>query len=172
MSDQDQNGSQNNSNGGASAVPRRRGWLGYIISGVVGAVIGVAGVGLGVKHFAHGAWQDEARFERMVDRGVDRFLDRLDATDDQRVEVKRILVDASGDVRSMALEMRGARREFVAALTDQDIDRERIETLRAARIAALDEGSQRTMKALADAAEKLTPAQRAKLAKRFERRHQ
>lgn len=155
----------------SDAAPRRRGWLGYVAAGVLGAVIGVAGVGLGVKHFAHGAWKDEARFERMVDRGLERALDRLEATDDQRVEVKRILVSASGDLRDMALEMRGARGAFVAALTDQTIDRAKIETLRAERIAALDEGSQRTFQALADAAEKLTPAQRSKIAERFARRN-
>ena len=172
MSDQGTPSPENAPNaGGAAPVRRRRGWLGYLAAGLVGAVVGVAGVGLGVKHFAHGAWHDEARFERMVDRGVDRMMDRLDATNDQRAEFKRIMLGASGELRDLALEMRGARGEFVSALTARSIDRDKIEAMRAARIAALDEGSQRTVSALADAAETLTPAQRAKLAERFERRH-
>ena len=62
------------------------------------------------------------------------------------------------------------RRQMHEALAAPTIDRTKIESLRADRMKLADAASQRMTTALVDAAEVLTPAQRADLASRFQRR--
>jgi len=65
------------------------------------------------------------------------------------------------------VENRKQIREALAAAT---IDRAKIESLRQAQLKLHDSASKRLTDAITDAAEVLTPAQRAELAKRMERR--
>lgn len=147
---------------------RRRRKIGYIVGASVAAMIGVLGVGAIMTHGFHAGWHDGG-FERFVDSRIDRILDRIDATDDQRSKVKPVLINASGEIRDLYLEMREGRKSLVAALTGQKVDRQSIETLRAASLASMDQASRRMLQALADAAEVLTPEQRAKIAEKIAR---
>jgi Spy/CpxP family protein refolding chaperone len=72
-------------------------------------------------------------------------------------------------MRDLYLEMRDTRSSLVTALTGADVDRQSIESLRAARMASLDQASERVLQALADVAEILTPAQRAEIAEKLAR---
>ena len=56
-------------------------------------------------------------------------------------------------------------------MTAPSIDRARLESLRAEQIKSLDEASKRLVTAISDAAEVLTPEQRAALAKQIEEHH-
>jgi Spy/CpxP family protein refolding chaperone len=64
-----------------------------------------------------------------------------------------------------------AFRQFHETLTAPSIDRARLETLRADQLESLDEASKRLVTAISDAAEVLTPEQRAALAKKMEEHH-
>lgn len=153
----------------SSQPRRRRRWLGYLVAGVVGAAIGAGGLGFAAKRAVHMGWRDDARFERFVDHRLEHMLDEIDATEAQRSEVKTALLGAAQDMRALMQDMHGERDAFVAVLTGPQINRESIETLRAEIFAALERTSRRAVAALAEAAEALTPAQRAELKERFER---
>jgi Spy/CpxP family protein refolding chaperone len=70
-------------------------------------------------------------------------------------------------VRERHLDLRTQVRDVLAAPT---VDRAKLEALRAEHLKVAEEASQKVTTALAEAAEVLTPAQRADLARRFEQR--
>jgi len=67
-------------------------------------------------------------------------------------------------------QMRAARREALALLSAETIDRAAIEHLRAEQLQLAEAGSKRLVVALADAAEVLTQEQRVALAERMAHR--
>jgi Spy/CpxP family protein refolding chaperone len=146
---------------------RRRGR--YVLGVLALAVAAGVGIGAVVKHNAWAGWHDGSRFEEMIDHKLDHVLDEVDATDEQRAKIRPILLDASEDMRTFYLEMRGSREAFVAALSGTVIDRQSIEALRVERLASMDQASQRMLAALANAVEVLTPEQRTELAERLAR---
>lgn len=169
MTDQNQTDAPQDENGNSNpAKPKKRRFK-FIIAGLVAAVIGVAGVGAVAMHKHHAMWHDSERFSEFVDHKLDKILDRLDATEQQKAKMKPILQEASKDVRKMAFEMRNSRDAYMVALLGNTVDRQTVETLRAEQVKAMDQASERVAKALTDAAEILTPEQRAKIAKKLER---
>jgi len=106
----------------------------------------------------------------MIERRVEGALRSVDATPEQQQKVKAIFEKTADDlyaVRTKRLENRKQIREALAAAT---IDKAKIETLRVEQMKAADEASKVFTKAITDAAEVLTPEQRAELAKKIERR--
>jgi Spy/CpxP family protein refolding chaperone len=93
---------------------------------------------------------------------------RLDATDEQKKRLTDIATAAARDLLPMRDKMREARKQARQILTAPTIDRAALETLRAAQLAEADAASRRLAQAIADAADVLTPEQRAKLAQRFD----
>jgi Spy/CpxP family protein refolding chaperone len=108
-------------------------------------------------------------FPGAIERRVNRVLGAVDASTEQRQKVRSILEAAGNDlypIRQQRMENRRQIREALAAAT---IDRAKIESLRQAQLKLHDSASKRLTDAITDAAEVLTPAQRAELAKRMER---
>ena len=109
-------------------------------------------------------------FPGAIERRVNRVLGLVDASTEQRQKVRSILEAAGNDlypIRQQRAENRKQIREALAAAT---IDRAKIEQLRQAQLKLHDTASKRMTDAITDAAEVLTPAQRAELAKRMEQR--
>jgi len=109
-------------------------------------------------------------FPGAIERRVNRVLGLVDASTEQRQKVRSILEAAGNDlypIRQQRAENRKQIREALAAAT---IDRAKIETLRQAQLKLHDSASKRLTDAITDAAEVLTAAQRAELAKRMEQR--
>ena len=102
--------------------------------------------------------------------GFGRMLDQIDATAEQETRIWAIVDGARGELRPMMREFRDARGDVIKILGAETIDRAAAETLRAERIAAMDEASKKMTAALLDAAEVLTPEQRAKLVENFQER--
>jgi Spy/CpxP family protein refolding chaperone len=177
----------------AQAPRARSRWRGAIIGGAAALAlaggIGVAvsqpgswgghggghGGGYGGGH--HGArggehghgpmWRGGDPAQR-IERGVERMLGRVDATDEQKRKVTEILKGAAKEMQAMRSGARGMRGEVASLLKAEKIDRAAMEKLRADRIASADAASKRMTQAIADAAEVLTPKQRAELAERME----
>ena len=61
------------------------------------------------------------------------------------------------------------RKEMIAALIEPNVDRAELDRIRSAEMALMERGSRRIVTALADAADMLTPEQRAQLAQMAER---
>ncbi|WP_018633749.1 Spy/CpxP family protein refolding chaperone [Neomegalonema perideroedes] len=131
----------------------RRFWLagGFALLGLGAAAGALAGGGHG-RDFAG--------------RGIERVLRSVDASETQRSEIRAIYEATRGDLLPLRAEM-GARREQVDALLKaQTLDRAAFETLRQEALAKADAASARALTGFLDAAEKLTPEQRAELLER------
>lgn len=132
--------------------------------GAAGAMSGGDGMGryimnAGMHHGGH-----------FAGRGLGRVLDSIDATAEQEERIWTIIDDARAELRPMMRDFRDARESLVEILAASSVDRDAAETLRAERIAAIDEASKKMTAAALEAAEVLTPEQRATLAERFQER--
>lgn len=146
----------------------------WIVAGSA-AVLALAGIGVagamggggmghhmmeaGMKHGGH-----------FAGRGIERMLGSVDATAEQEERIWAIIDGARAELRPMKREFRDARGEVMELMTAPTIDRAAAETLRAERIAAIDEASKKMTAAALDAAEVLTPEQRATLAEQMKER--
>lgn len=160
--------------------PTRRRWLGYSLAGLAGilgvtsvAAIAQGGPDCGMRggyermHWGGGKHRggefDPAKAREFAEHRVDRVLYELDATPEQRQQVKEIIGTA---VEEMG-ELRGARHEdrqaMIEILSQPTIDRSKLQALRAERLQQMEQLSERMTQAFADAAEVLTPEQRGKL---------
>lgn len=136
---------------------------------------GVA-AGVGFNALGHGRWQgrgpiDPADLEKRLDRMLRHFYVEIDATDAQKQQLEPIVRQAAKDLLPLRESLRAGRREAIALLSQDRVDPAALEALRAKHIGLADEASRRLTRAVAEAAEVLTPEQRKDLAGRFARRH-
>lgn len=104
---------------------------------------------------------------RFVEHRFEKMMDSVDATDAQQDKIWAIVDRTRGELRPMGRDFRDARGKMVELLTAPTIDKAAVETLRAERIAAMDAASKHVAAAAIEAAEALTPEQRAKLAEKM-----
>jgi len=109
-------------------------------------------------------------FPGAIERRVNRVLGLVDASTEQRQKVRAILEAAGNDLYPIRQQRMENRKQIGQALAAATIDRAKIEQLRQEQLKLNDTASKRMTDAITDAAEVLTPAQRAELAKRMERR--
>ena len=98
------------------------------------------------------------------------MLDDVDASDEQRAQVKGIIETHSATLNSLRKSGRKLHEETRALLSAPTIDRSAIENLRQQKIASMDKTSQEMTTMLADIAEVLTPEQRKQLAENMQKR--
>jgi protein CpxP len=99
-----------------------------------------------------------------IEKRVDQMLKRVNATADQQTEVHAIMQAAKTDLAPMRASMRDSRKQTRALLGAPQIDAAAIEALRAQDSATRDQMSRRATAAIVEAANVLTPDQRANLA--------
>lgn len=143
-------------------------------------VLGVAAVAaLGAAH-AHGpgghhggpGWsqRDPAQMQRFMQERLRRALTEAGANEVQQKQVIDIMTAATNDLRALREQGRSARQASMNLLAQPTIDRAQLEVLRQQQLQAHDQVSRRMTQAFADAADVLTPEQRAKFAQRFQQR--
>jgi Spy/CpxP family protein refolding chaperone len=103
---------------------------------------------------------DPARVQQRLEKRVDRALSGTDATADQRKKIAEILKGSFDDTKVLRDKRIENRKAMAAAMQAPTIDRMRIEALRQEQLKLTDESSRRFTKAMADAGDVLTPAQR------------
>ncbi len=123
--------------------------------------------GWGGDH-GHGPMQ-HGFFPGRIERMLDRVLDRVDASTEQRQKITRIAERAADDIFAFRDKHMESRKQLSEVLTAQTIDRGKLEALRTEHLQLADGASKRITEALAEAAEVLNPAQRAELARQLER---
>jgi len=128
-------------------------------AGAMGGGMGPHMMAMGMNHGGH-----------FAGRGLERALDGVDATAEQEERIWAIIDDARAELRPMMRDFRDTRTEVMELITAPTIDRAAAEKLRAERIAAIDEASKKMTAAALEAAEVLTPEQRAKLAENMKER--
>jgi protein CpxP len=136
---------------------------------------GVA-AGVGFKAFGHGRRHaygpiDPAELDRHVDRMLKHLYVEIDATDAQKQKLDPIVREAAKELAPMRENLHAARREAIELLAQERVDPAALEALRAKHLQLADQASRRLTRAIAEAADVLTPAQRKELAAHFARRH-
>jgi protein CpxP len=99
------------------------------------------------------------------------MLTKAGATGAQKSQVEALLKPALEEMKAAHESHSAAFKEFHEAITAPSIDRARLEALRAGQLKSLDEASKRLVTAISDAAEVLSPDQRAALAAEIEKHH-
>jgi Spy/CpxP family protein refolding chaperone len=166
-------------------IAKKRRWktpvlvAGALAVGLTGAVATTAFAdgGFGPGMWRHGWHQgfrdggpiDPAQIDRMIERGVKHLAVEIDATPEQTTKLVEIAKSAVADLRPLRDQLRDARKEGRELLSAPTLDRAQIETFRAKQMAVTEEISKRVAQAIGDAAEVLTPEQRAELGSKIER---
>lgn len=135
---------------------------------------GGAAAAVGFKAFAQGRRHgpiDPADIDKHLDRMLKHLYVEIDATDEQKRRLDPIAKQAAKDLLPMRERLHAGRREALELLAQERIDPAAIEALRAKQLGLADEASRRLTRAIGEAAEVLTPAQRKELAAHFARRH-
>lgn len=104
-----------------------------------------------------------------IGRGVEHFLDGLNANDDQRAQIRQIAQAAATDLKAQHEAGRTLRERGMQLLAAPAIDANAAEVLRRQMLDQHDVSSKRMVQAVLDVANVLTPDQRAKLAERMQK---
>ena len=152
----------------------RKLWLAAAFAGVfVAGGLTISGASLAADQMGMGAAHGEGHMQMhaMMAEHLEKALAAVDATPDQKSRIHEILRGAMQSMGPLHQQMAGTHAELHRLLTAPVIDRAALEKLRADRIADVDQASRRLVGALADAAEVLTPEQRAKLGQMMTQEH-
>lgn len=153
---------------------RRRFFAGLLTGGVIGGLLAGA-----VSAWSHGegpggwhgrAWcrthaVNPAGERARLEFAADWVLNRIQATEAQREQVKGVLGQALQDLGPLRDRHRQHRDAVAAALAQPAVDRAALEALRRAELELAEQASTRIVTALADIADALTREQRAELLK-------
>ncbi len=146
------------------------------------ALIGVVGGGMATTAFGHGMgpgfgrhWGghhdrgpiNPADAKEHAARMVEHLSWAIDATAEQKQKLTAIAESMANDMIPVHEKMRAAKGRVVELLKQPKTDRAALEALRAEHLALADDVSKRLAQGMADAADVLTPAQRAKLAEHW-----
>ena len=147
----------------AGKRPLRRALVAVALAAAV-AGASYAGSGAGFHPSAHPGplAMDAAAMDAHIDQMVAQLAG--DATPDQQARVAAIAKRAMADLRPLHEQRRQTYARAHALLMAPVVDRAGLEQLRAAQVQQFDAGSRRILEAVADAADVLTPEQRARFA--------
>ena len=116
---------------------RRRPRTRWIVMGIAGAlVMAIAGTTWSTAGFTKRGGHD---FGWFAERKIDRMLDEVEATDDQRGRVHEIVKAAVADLQEARSLKREIRQDLIASLTMETIDRNELETLRLRKMETVDQ---------------------------------
>lgn len=166
--------------------PTRRGF-GYLAL-IGAAVIGLVGGGLATSAMGHGGFgprhwgggpggwghhrmhgpMDPAKATEHATRMAEHLARAVDATPEQKQKLTAIASALATDMQPLHQKMQAAHKRAAEILRAPTVDRAAVEAFRAEQIATADEASKRVTQAIADAADVLTPEQRAKIAQRWD----
>ena len=135
----------------------------FVAGGLVMSGTPAAAFTMAMEHEAMGGMHGHGAMHAMAMAHLDKMLVSVDATPDQKARIKDILHHGFASIAPLHEKMAATHRDLHRLLAAPTIDRDALERLRAARIADLDQASKVMVQTFADAAEVLSPEQRAKL---------
>lgn len=106
-----------------------------------------------------------------IERGVDRMLDGVQATDAQRAQVKQIALAAAQDMKAQRAAGRGLFERNMLLFAAPVVDANAAEQMRQQMLSQHDQSSRRMLQAMLEISRVLSPEQRATLAQRMKDRH-
>jgi len=134
-------------------------------AGLAGAGMAQSGHGMATMHMMHGM-HGGAMDPAAMDAHVDAMLKEMvpDATPDQAARLKAAMKAIHGDMGAVHAQFEQTHQRIHAVLLQPVIDRAALEKVRAEQIRQIDVISRQMVDKMADAAEVLSPAQRAGIA--------
>jgi protein CpxP len=106
----------------------------------------------------------------MQGRGLDRMLDSVNATAEQRTQIKAIADRARADMQAQHEAGKGNREQMAKLFAQPTVDANAVEALRAQQMQRHDQASRRMTQAMVEASRVLTPEQRKQIAERMGQR--
>lgn len=106
----------------------------------------------------------------MQGRMVERMLDSVNATAEQRAQIKQITDRAAADMKAQHESGRALREQGLKLFTQPVVDANAAEALRQQMLQQHDQASRRMMQTMLDVSRVLTPEQRKQLADRMAQR--
>ena len=106
----------------------------------------------------------------MNGRGLDMMLDSVNASTEQRSQIKAIAERAMSDMKAQREAGRGTHEQMMRLFTQPVVDANAAEALRQQSIQQHDQASRRMMQAMLEVSRVLTPDQRKQLAERMAKR--
>lgn len=106
----------------------------------------------------------------MMGLGSDRMLDAVNATADQRTQIRQIMDAAHADLKAQREAGRALHDQLRQAFVQPTVDARTVEALRQQQVAQHDAASRRMMQAMLDVSRVLTPEQRARIAEHMAQR--
>lgn len=125
------------------------------------------------SHGRHAMWGgqfDPETAGKRIDAMTSFMLADIDATPEQKTKISGIAKDALKDLMPLRDEHKAARTKVVDLFAAPTIDRAAMEQVRASELKLAETASKCVTQAIADVAETLQPAQRAKLAEKMKHR--
>lgn len=137
-------------------------------AGLLAATLGTVALSAWAQpHGGHGGGPGMMMFGG---RGLERMLDGVNATAEQRSQIQTIAERARADMKAQREAGKATRDQLMALFTQPVVDANAAEALRAQMMQQHDQASRRMMQAMLDASRVLTPEQRKQLADRMAQR--
>ena len=106
----------------------------------------------------------------MHPRHIERVLDSVNASAEQRAQIRQIVESARNDLKGQREARRQLREQSQALFAQPTVDARAAEALRQQMLAQHDQASKRKLQALIEVSRVLTPEQRKSLAERMAQR--
>jgi len=103
-------------------------------------------------------------------RHMDRMLDSVNATPEQRTQIQAIVKAAQADLKAQREAGRALHQQSQALFAQTTVDARAAESLRQQMLAQHDQASKRNLQMMLDISRVLSPEQRAKVAERMNQR--
>jgi protein CpxP len=149
--------------------------LAFIAGAAVAIGIGVSARAAGMAAWHHGSILDgthsAAEVNTHVDRMLQHFYAKIEATDAQKAQIGPLVKQAVNDLLPLHSQLHATRTQAMQALTQNTVDRASLETVRQEHLQLADQTSKRLVQLIGDVGDVLTPTQRNALAARLEQLH-
>ena len=152
-----------------------------VVAGLVGLILlgsallsaSFAEAGFGRRHHwgGHGGPPDPEQARERAEHAAEWVLRYVGASDEQHAQISAIIARSVDDLFALADSHREHREAMLELFRSPEIDRVELEQLRRAELELADGASRNLLEALVEAAEVLTPEQRAELMEFGERFH-